>query len=79
MVAVLVVHEKEVDQEEVGKQEGVCVRVVWCVALLMAASFGGQSWRPEVAVQREEEEEEEGSESVEYEEEAGCLGWTLHL
>lgn len=39
------------------------------MALLMAASFGGRSWRPEVAVRREEEEEEVGSGSVECEKE----------
>lgn len=46
------VHEMGVDLEGVGPWEGVSGRVVWCEALSTEASYGGQSWRPEVAVQR---------------------------
>lgn len=72
-----------VDLEGVAARKGVCGRAAWCGALSTEASYGGQSWRPEVAVRRAEEEEEkeekEARESDVCEEEPGGFGWTLHL
>lgn len=75
------VHELGVDLEVVGPRKGVYGKVAWCGALSTEASYGGQSWRPEVAVRRAEEKEEEEAamESDVCEEEPGCLGWTPHL
>lgn len=81
------VHELGVDPEEVGPRKGVRGRAAWCGVLSTEASYGGRSWRPEVAVRRAEEEgkeEEEEKEAREREsdvceEEPGCLGWTPHL
>lgn len=73
------VHELGVDLEGVGPQKGVRGRVAWCGALSTEASYGGLSWRPEVAVRQWEVEEEEPSESDVCEVEPGCFGWTPHL
>ncbi len=65
------VGELGVDLEGVEPQKGVCGKAVWCGDLWTEASYGGQSWRPEVAVRREEEAE--ARETNVDEEEPGCL------
>lgn len=67
-----------VDLEGVGPREGARGRVEWCGDLSTEASYGEQSWRPEVAVRRAAVKEETGSDVCE-EEEPGCSGWTRHL
>lgn len=60
----------------------MCGRAAWCGAPLTEASYGGQSWRPEVAL-RQAQEEEKGEEEARgrgvCEEEPGCFGWTRHV
>lgn len=68
-----------VDLEEVGPWVGVHGRVVWCGALSMEASYGGQSLRAEVAVGRVEEHEMAAKEGDKCEQEFGCLCRTLRL
>lgn len=77
------VHEQGVDLEGVGPRKGVRGREAWCGALWMEALYGGQSWRPEVAVQRAEEEKGEEAaaarESNVCEKELGCSWWSPHV
>lgn len=76
------VREQGVDLEGVRGRKVVRGRGVWCGALWMEALYGGQSWRPEVAVRQAEEEEKgekEARESVVCEKEPGCWWWTLQL
>lgn len=72
------VRELGVNLEGAGPQEVVRGRAAWCGALLTEALCGGRSWRPEVALQRQEEVEQM-SESDEGEKEPGGSGWTPHL
>lgn len=76
------VHELGVDLEGVHERVVRCRRAVSYGALLTEALYGGQSWRPEVAVQQaevKEEEEEVAMESDVRGEGPGGSGWTLHL